>query len=133
MKRIGAAVPVAWPKDGADREKGSGEPLKLLYKQQGLLMLPEHATWPDGSVSTEAGILEWDEREQTGRLKVARTCRLARGAAVLPPQGRADREDQGRPDVGDAQKAVDAIAAPPQQAAPEAVKSRKNSRKRAAA
>jgi hypothetical protein len=32
-----------------------------------------HATWPDGSVSTEAGIAEWDEREQTGRLKVART------------------------------------------------------------
>jgi hypothetical protein len=35
-------------------------------------MLDVHATWPDGSISTEAGILEWDERERTGRLKVAR-------------------------------------------------------------
>lgn len=71
MKRIGAAVPVAFPKDAGDREKGSGEPISKLYKQQGLLMLPNHATWPDGSVSTEAGIAEWDEREQTGRLKIA--------------------------------------------------------------
>jgi phage terminase large subunit-like protein len=71
MKPIGAAVPVAWPKDVGDREKGSGEPIAKLYKAQQLLMLPEQATWPDGSVSTEAGIKEWDERETTGRLKVA--------------------------------------------------------------
>jgi phage terminase large subunit-like protein len=71
MKPIGAAVPVAWPKDGADREHGSGEPLMALYKKQGLIMLPEHATWPDGSVSTEAGLFDWDDREKTGRLKVA--------------------------------------------------------------
>ena len=34
-------------------------------------MLPEHATWPDGGVSTEAGVLEINEREQSGRLKYA--------------------------------------------------------------
>ena len=34
MKLIGAAVPVAWPKDGGDREKGSGEPLGDLYKKR---------------------------------------------------------------------------------------------------
>jgi hypothetical protein len=61
-----------WPKDAGDREKGSGEPIKKLYKDEGLRMLDVHATWPDGSISTEAGILEWDERERTGRLKVAR-------------------------------------------------------------
>jgi phage terminase large subunit-like protein len=72
MKMIGADVPVAWPKDAGDREKGSGEPIKKLYKDEGLRMLDVHATWPDGSISTEAGILEWDERERTGRLKVAR-------------------------------------------------------------
>ena len=71
MKQIGAAVPVAWPKDGADREKSSGEPLAASYKKHGLRMLSEHATWPDGGVSTEAGILEMDERMKSGRLKIA--------------------------------------------------------------
>jgi hypothetical protein len=71
MRQVGAGVPVAWPKDAGDREKGTGEPVAAIYKRHGLLMMPDQATWPDGSVSTEAGILEWDEREKTGRLKVA--------------------------------------------------------------
>jgi phage terminase large subunit-like protein len=71
MKQIGAAVPVAWPKDGGDREKSSGEPLAASYKKHDLRMLSDHATWPDGGVSTEAGILEMDERMKSGRFKVA--------------------------------------------------------------
>jgi phage terminase large subunit-like protein len=71
MKQIGAGVPVAWPKDGADREKSSGEPLAASYKKHELRMLADHATWPDGGVSTEAGILEMDERMKSGRFKVA--------------------------------------------------------------
>jgi phage terminase large subunit-like protein len=71
MKQIAAAVPVAWPKDGTDRDMHSGEPLAAGYKKHGLLMLHEHANWPDGGMSTEAGLAEWDEREKTGRLKVA--------------------------------------------------------------
>lgn len=70
MKPVGAAVPVAWPRDGTNRA-ADGKPLSDHYKRQGLRMLAEHATWPDGSVSTEAGILEMDEREKSGRLKVA--------------------------------------------------------------
>lgn len=71
MKQIGAGIPVAWPKDGADREKSSGEPLAASYRKHDLRMLGEHATWPDGGVSTEAGILEMDERMKSGRFKVA--------------------------------------------------------------
>jgi phage terminase large subunit-like protein len=71
MKQIAAAVPVAWPHDGHERDKSSGEPVSKLYRAEGLKMLSDHATWPDGGFSTEAGILEWDEREKTGRLKVA--------------------------------------------------------------
>lgn len=71
MKAAGADVPVAYPKDGDDREKGSGNPLSDLYRAQDLKMLHEFARWEDGSVSTDAGIMEWDEREKTGRLKVA--------------------------------------------------------------
>ena len=71
MQRIAVQVPVAWPKDAGDRDRGSGEPVANLYRRQGLKMLHEHARWPDGSASTEAGIMEWDLREQSGRLKVA--------------------------------------------------------------
>lgn len=71
MKAIGAAVPVAWPQDGTAREKGTGKPLSNLYKSEGLSMLPDHATWPDGSVSTEAGIMEMQDRMTSGRFKVA--------------------------------------------------------------
>lgn len=71
MKPIGINIPVAWPQDGTAREK-SGETVSKLYKNQGLLMLPDHATWPDGGNSTEAGILEMDERFKSGKLRVAK-------------------------------------------------------------
>lgn len=71
MKPIGGNVPVAWPQDGAAREKGTGIPLAELYKKQGLRMLHEHAQWENGNNSTEAGIKEMEERFATGRLKVA--------------------------------------------------------------
>jgi hypothetical protein len=71
MKPVAAEVPVAWPKDAGNRDQGTGTPISKLYRAQGMKMLDNHATWPDGSVSTEAGIMEWDERERTGRLKVA--------------------------------------------------------------
>jgi len=72
MKQVGAGVPVAYPKDATDRDMGSGVPLAAQYKRHGLMMLPDFAKWPDGSVSTEAGILEMQERLLSGRLKVAR-------------------------------------------------------------
>jgi phage terminase large subunit-like protein len=71
MKQIGAGVPVAWPRDGTNRQ-ADGKPLAAHYKAHELRMISEHATWADGSVSTEAGVLEIDEREKSGRLKYAR-------------------------------------------------------------
>jgi phage terminase large subunit-like protein len=71
MKPLGANVPVAWPQDGTQRDKGSGVPLSESYKAQGLLMLPEPAMWSGGGNSTEAGVLEMQTRFETGRLKVA--------------------------------------------------------------
>ena len=70
MKAIAGNVPVAWPQDGTAREK-SGKTVSSLYVEQGLKMLPEHATWPDGGYSTEAGITELLGRMTTGRFKVA--------------------------------------------------------------
>lgn len=71
IKRVAAGVPVFWPKDGADRDPHGGGTLADGYKRHGLLMHSQHAHWPDGSLSTEAGIEEWREREQTGRIKFA--------------------------------------------------------------
>jgi phage terminase large subunit-like protein len=72
MKPIGADVPVAWPQDGTQRDKGSGEVLAQLYKKQGLRMLPQHAMFESGGSSTEAAVADMDERMKTGRLKVAK-------------------------------------------------------------
>lgn len=72
IKRVAASVPVAWPVDGNIR-RDDGKPMADHYKRHGVHMLPTHATWPDGSVSTEAGILEIDEREKSGRIKYANT------------------------------------------------------------
>jgi len=71
MKPIGVNVPVAWPQDGTQRDKGSGEQLAPQYKVHGLKMLDIHAQFEDGGNSTEAGILEMDTRMATGRLKVS--------------------------------------------------------------
>lgn len=72
IKFIAAEVPVAWPHDGAQREKGTGVPLARLYKTEGLKMLDKHSQWEDGTNSVEAGILEMDQRFKSGRLKFAR-------------------------------------------------------------
>jgi phage terminase large subunit-like protein len=71
MKPIGIEVPVAWPQDGTQREKGSGDALHLLYKAEGLRTLHEHATWPEGGNSTEAGVEEIRQREASGKIKYA--------------------------------------------------------------
>ena len=70
MKAIAANVPVAWPQDGTARES-SGKTLASQYKEQGLRMLPEHATWPEGGYSTEAGISMMLDLMTTGKFKVA--------------------------------------------------------------
>lgn len=73
LKRHGD-IPVAWPHDSAQRDKGSGEAIAALYKASGVKMLAQHATHPDGSSGVEAGIMEMQERMETGRLRVFSTC-----------------------------------------------------------
>ena len=63
-------LPWAWPHDGLQHDKGSGIQLAEQYRQQGLKMLPERATFEDGSNGLEAGIAEMLDRMQTGRLRV---------------------------------------------------------------
>ena len=65
-------LPVAWPHDGLQAERGNaGQTIADLHKAQGLQMLYERAKFPDGGNSVEAGIMEIDQRLKTGRLKIA--------------------------------------------------------------
>jgi len=66
----GSWIPCAWPHDGLQHDKGSGEQLAEQYRSAGLDMLEERATWEDGSNGVEAGVLEMLDRMQTGRFKV---------------------------------------------------------------
>lgn len=74
VKPWGAWIPCAWPHDGLQHDKGSGEELAKQYTEHGLNMLPERATFDDGSNGVEAGVLEMLDRMQTGRWKVFSTC-----------------------------------------------------------
>lgn len=74
IKPWGSWIPCAWPHDGLQHDKGSGEPLMKQYQAQGLNMTTEKATFEDGSNGVEAGIMEMLDRMQTGRWKVFTTC-----------------------------------------------------------
>lgn len=64
-------IPVAWPHDGLQHDKGSGVQLAEQYRNQGVNMLDHKATFEDGSNGVEAGLFEMLDRMQTGRLKIA--------------------------------------------------------------
>ena len=70
VKPWGDWIPWAWPHDGLQHDKGSGDQLMTLYRAQGLKMMPTRATFPDGSHGVEAGIADLLDRMQTGRFKV---------------------------------------------------------------
>ncbi len=70
LKPWGKTLPWAWPHDGFQHDKGSGMELRKQYEDQGLNMLPTHATFEDGGNGVEAGIMDMLDRMQTGRLKV---------------------------------------------------------------
>jgi len=70
VKPWGDWLPWAWPHDGLQHDKGSGEQLKAQYAAQGLKMLPLRATFADGTNGLEAGVADMLDRMQTGRFKV---------------------------------------------------------------
>ena len=66
----------AWPHDGMQHDKGSGDQLAGQYKKAGLKMLGTHATFSDGTYGVEAGLMEMLTRMRDGRWKVFSTCPL---------------------------------------------------------
>jgi phage terminase large subunit-like protein len=82
IKKRGPWIPVAWPHDGHQHDKGSGKTIAQQYRNEGVLTLPVHATHPakkgeregTGGYSLEAGVSEMLIRMQTGRFKVSSMC-----------------------------------------------------------
>ena len=78
IKGRGNWIPVVWPMDGRQADKGSGKSLTEQYRAEGCNMLREHFSNPPsqgqkdgtGGVSVEAGIQEMYTRMQTKRLKI---------------------------------------------------------------
>lgn len=70
LRPWGQWLPWAWPHDGLQHDKGSGEQLRTQYADQGMLMLDEQATFEDGSNGVEAGLMLMLDMMQTGRFKV---------------------------------------------------------------
>jgi hypothetical protein len=70
IKPWGEWIPCSWPHDGLQHDKGSGDALAKQYREQGLNMLPERATFEDGGNGVEAGVIEMLDMMQTGRFKV---------------------------------------------------------------
>jgi phage terminase large subunit-like protein len=89
-------VRVAWPHDGNNREKSSGEALIQHYRDAGLHVLSQHATHVRvGGFDFEAGIQEMDTRFREGRLLVSPRCQEWRGEFEVyhRKDGRVVKED----------------------------------------
>ena len=74
LRDFGSWVPWAWPHDGLQHDKGSGEQLAEQYRRYGLNLMAERATWPDGTNGVEAGLMEMLTRMEEGRWKVFEDC-----------------------------------------------------------
>lgn len=73
IKSRGAKIPVAWPHDGLNREKGSGQNLRDQFIALGVNMLPLSARLSDergGGQDREAATMLILDRMRTGRFKV---------------------------------------------------------------
>jgi phage terminase large subunit-like protein len=61
----------SWPHDGRQQTlAGAGVPLMRQYKDAGLDMMPDKATFESGGMSVEAGVAEMHDRMRGGRWKV---------------------------------------------------------------
>lgn len=84
MDAWGKWIPTAWPHDGDNAEKGTGDELIKAYRDAGLNCLPNKATNPPepgkeegtGGNSVEASIQDMLIRMETGRFKVFSTCEV---------------------------------------------------------
>lgn len=73
LRPEGAWMPIAWPHDGHQHDKGTGVKEAEAYARLGVKMLSEHAAQANGSIGTETGVADLLDRMRTGRFKVFST------------------------------------------------------------
>ena len=76
LKSWGRDLPWSWPHDGLQHDKGSGEALADQYRREGLNMLPDRATFDDGTNGVEAGLMDMLARMENGTFKIFEDCQL---------------------------------------------------------
>lgn len=78
INRHDSWIPVVWPHDGLNTEKGSGTPLAQIYRDNGVNMMDEKFSNPPAEGQKEGeggnkiwpGLIEMNEAMLTGKLKV---------------------------------------------------------------
>lgn len=78
INETGTWIPVAWPHDGENRQKGVGAKLKDHYIKYGVRLLSKSARYKaetGGSQPVEPIVMEIQERAKNGGFKVFSTCR----------------------------------------------------------
>ncbi|MEE8209022.1 MAG: terminase family protein [Nitrosomonadaceae bacterium] len=95
-------VPIAWPHDGLQHEKGRDDAVqqKKHYQTAGFPMLPNHATHPPyskdgkqkpGGISVESGVYDIHDLMRKGQWKVFRGCR-----GFIDEYNQYHRDDKGK-------------------------------------
>ena len=89
LRRWGKTLKWAWPRDGSESEKGTGDRVIDMYRSEGMIALPEYAQFKGETrkrrgrsghapmqsvVSVDRGILELHDRMKHGGFKVFDTC-----------------------------------------------------------
>jgi len=83
IKARGEWIPVVWPHDGIQRDKGTGMQLAKQYRDLGGNLMLNHFTNPpapgqeegQGGLGVEAGLKNMLDRMQQGRFKVHKRCK----------------------------------------------------------
>ena len=72
VKHWAEGVPVAWPADGLQHEKGKdvATQQKKNWSDAGFSLIYEHATWLEGGVSVESGLYKIADLQRKGKYKV---------------------------------------------------------------
>ena len=74
VKNWAGQIPMAWPHDGLQHEKGRDDAMqqKGHYENAGFNMLSSHATWPEGGISVESGLYSISDLMRKGQFKICR-------------------------------------------------------------
>lgn len=91
VKKWAKGIPISWPLDGLQTEKGSGKQQMTYYTEAGFSMLDERATWEDGSNGVEAGLYEIRDLMSKGKFKVFAGLR-----EVLDEMAQYHRDEKGK-------------------------------------